>query len=68
MANSRLRWRTKVQCGIDTSSESIDMPSGRFPGAEVDAHSAKGCSTGLLGGTAEYIAAPGDFKALKSGR
>ncbi len=44
------------------------MLSGCFPGAEVDAQGAEGCGTGLLRGTAEYVAAPGDFKALKSGR
>jgi hypothetical protein len=44
------------------------MPSGCFPSAEVDAHGAKGCGTGLLRGTAEYITTPGDFKVVKPGR
>jgi hypothetical protein len=43
------------------------MPSGYFPSAEVNAQGAKGCGTGLLWGTAEYIAAPGDLKTVKSG-
>jgi len=44
------------------------MPLGWSASAEVDAHGAKGCSTGLLWGTCEYITAPGDFKVVKPGR